>query len=223
MLSIALDIAKVPLILPFFYRTTSFGCVLLFLYVDDMIITGNDRVGSQRLKRFLHTYFEMKDLGILHYFLGIEIACSPKGLLLAQKKYIHDILSRVDLIDTKLVNTPMEVNVKLGHKDSTLVPVPTRYLQVVLGSLVYITIARPAISFAVHALCQFFVAPTTLHWVVVCRILRYLYHTANQGMIQSSLSNLSLTAYSDSDWASDINDRRSTTGFCAFLGHSLIS
>lgn len=141
----------------------------------------------------------MTDLGILRYFLGIEVTCSPKELLLAQKKYNHDILSRVDLTDTKLVDTPMEVNVKLGLKDSTLLPNPTHYRQVVLGSLVYITITRSDISFAVHALCQFVVAPTTLHWAVVCRILHYLYHTANQGVILSSSSNLSLTAYSDSD------------------------
>lgn len=187
-----------------------------------MIITSNDHKGIQRLKQFLHTQFDMKDLGILRYFLGIEVAYSSKGLLLTQQKYIHAVLSCAALTNPKVVPTPLEANAKLSITDGTLLNDPTRYRQVI-GSLVYLTITHPDITFAVHVVSQFVAAPTTVHWAAVLRILRYLHHTITQGVVLSSSNSLSLTGYFDSDWVGDINDHRSTTGFCVFLGTSLIS
>jgi hypothetical protein len=99
---------------------------------------------------------------------------------------------------------------------------PTLYRQLV-GGLIYLTITRLDISYAVHVVSQFMTSPRTVHFAAVLRILRYVRSTMHQGLLMSSSSKLELNAYSDSDWASDVTDRRSTTGFCIFLGDSLIS
>ena len=96
-----------------FLRRTDKGTILLLLYMDDMIITGDDLSGIQELKNFLSQQFEMKDLGHLSYFLGLEIAHSTYGLYITQAKYASDLLSRVGLTDSKTVDTPVELNAHL--------------------------------------------------------------------------------------------------------------
>jgi hypothetical protein len=205
-----------------FIRQSSQGLVLLLLYVDDMIITGSDTVGIHDIKTHLGTCFEMKDLGPLRYFLGIEVNSSSSGYSLSQVKYASDLISRAGLTDNKAVDTPLELNVKLRSTDGELVSDPTLYRQLV-GGLIYLTITRPDISYAVHVVSQFMTSPRTVHFAAVLRILRYMRGTMHQGLLMSFSSKLELNAYSDSDWAGDVTDRRSTTGFCIFLGDSLIS
>lgn len=205
-----------------FIRCTSSGRIMLSLYVDDMIITGDDIDGIDVLKSELARNFEMKDLGPLRYFLGIEVASSPKGYLLSQSKYICDILERARLTDNKVVDTPMENNIHLSPSDGVSLSDPTLY-RTIVGSLVYLTITRPDIAHAVHVVSQFVTSPTTVHWAAVLRILRYLRGTRFQSLLFSSSSSLELRAYSDADWAGDPTDRKSVTGFCIFLGDSLIS
>uniref|UniRef100_A0A2N9EMC6 Reverse transcriptase Ty1/copia-type domain-containing protein n=1 Tax=Fagus sylvatica TaxID=28930 RepID=A0A2N9EMC6_FAGSY len=165
-----------------FFRRSDHGITLLLLYVDDMIITGDDVQGIQDLKRFLGQHFEMKDLGPLSYFLGLEIA-----------------------------DTPIEYNNRLNTHDGEPLPDATLYRQLV-GSLVYLTVTRPDISYAVHIVSQFMAAPRSLHYAAVLRILRYLKGTLFHGLHFSSQSSLTLQAYSDADWAGDPTDRHSTTG-----------
>ncbi|PNX70525.1 gag-pol polyprotein, partial [Trifolium pratense] len=164
----------------------------------------------------------MKDLGPLRYFLGIEVAYSPRGYLLSQSKYIANILEQARLSDTRVVDSPLELNVKYVSSDGVPLPDPTLY-RTLVGSLVYLTITRPDIAYAVHVVSQFVVSPTTVHWAAVLRILRYLRETQFQSLLFPSSSSLELRAYSDADWAGDPTDRKSTTGFCIFLGDSLIS
>ena len=205
-----------------FVRCTPAGRILLSLYVDDMIITGDDVDGILMLKTELTRCFAMKDLGSLRYFLGIEVASSPKGYLLSQSKYISDIFERSRIIDNKTADTPIEINARYSASDGSPLPDPSLY-RTVVGSLVYLTITRPDIAYAVHIVSQFVTSPTTVHWAAVLRILRYLRGTQFQSLLLSSTSSLELHAYSDADWASDPTDRKSTTGFCIFLGDSLIS
>ena len=205
-----------------FIRCTSVGRIMLSLYVDDMIITGDDIDGIAVLKSELARCFEMKDLGPLRYFLGIEVAFSSKGYLLSQSKYIGDILERARLTDNKIVDTPLELNVRLSPSDGVSLPDPTLY-RTIVGSLVYLTITRPNIAHVVHVVSEFVTSPTTVHWAAVHRILRYLRGTRFQSLLFSSSSSLELRAYSDADWAGNPTDRRSVTGFCIFLGDSLIS
>ncbi|KAJ0972269.1 hypothetical protein J5N97_020228 [Dioscorea zingiberensis] len=164
----------------------------------------------------------MKDLGSLRYFLGIEVAYSPRGYLLSQSKYVADILERAKLTDTKTIDTPIEVNAKYSSSDGTPLLDPTLY-RTIVGSLVYLTITRPYITYVVHIVSQFVASPTTVHLVVVLRILWYLRGTTFQSLLLSSTSSLELRAYSDADHSSDPIDRKSITDFCIFLGDSLIS
>uniref|UniRef100_A0A2N9F9Q0 Integrase catalytic domain-containing protein n=1 Tax=Fagus sylvatica TaxID=28930 RepID=A0A2N9F9Q0_FAGSY len=204
-----------------FFRRSDHGITLLLLYVDDMIITGDDVQGIQDLKRFLGQHFEMKDLGPLSYFLGLEVSSSSDGYYLTQAKYTSDLISRAGITDSKIVDTPIEYNNRLNTHDGEPLPDATLYRQLV-GSLVYLTVTRPDISYAVHIVSQFMAAPRSLHYAAVLRILRYLKGTLFHGLHFSSQSSLTLQAYSDVDWAGDPTDRRFTTGYCFLLGDSLI-
>ncbi|KAI3412713.1 uncharacterized protein J3R85_017059 [Psidium guajava] len=205
-----------------FVHTSSTGCTILLLYVDDMIITGDDRAHIEHTKRHLQQHFSMKDLGPLRYFLGLEIARSSRGILLSQQKYTADILSRAALSDSRTAATPIELNQKFRPDDGEPLSNVTRY-QTLVGSLVYLTISRPDIAYAVHIVNQFVAAPRTVHYAAVLRILRYLRGTLTRSLFMPSSSALKLRAYSNADWASNVTDRKSVTGYCIFLGDSLIS
>ncbi|KAI3664859.1 hypothetical protein L6452_43468 [Arctium lappa] len=205
-----------------FTRTTEAGTILLLLYVDDMIITGSDSTGITNLKTSLSSCFEMKDLGSLHYFLGLEVLSDPSGIYLCQAKYTSDLLSKAGIIDNKTASTPLEHNLHLASNVGPPLHDPTLYRQLV-GSLVYLTVTRPDIAYAVHTVSQFMSAPCSDHYAVVLRILRYLKGTMFHGLHFKSTSSLTLRGFSDADWDSDMTDRRSTTGYCFFLRDSLIS
>ena len=154
--------------------------------------------------------------------MGIEVSSAPGQLHLSQSKYIRDLLLQHDMSSTKPVSTPGSVGKHLSQHDGTLLPDPTDYRRIV-GSLQYATMTRPDISFAVNRACQFMHAPTTSHWLAVKRILRYLSGTISHGITLSGTSSFHLSAYSDADWASCLDERRSTSGYCVFIGDSLIS
>ena len=130
-----------------FLRRIDKCTILLLLYVDDMIITGDDLSGIQELKDFLSQQFEMKDLGHLNYFLGLEITHSTNGLYITQAKYASEFLSRVGLTDSKTVGTPVELNAHLTPLGGKPLSNPSLYKRLV-GSLVYLTVTRPDISYA---------------------------------------------------------------------------
>uniref|UniRef100_A0A2N9H992 Reverse transcriptase Ty1/copia-type domain-containing protein n=1 Tax=Fagus sylvatica TaxID=28930 RepID=A0A2N9H992_FAGSY len=153
---------------------------------------------------------------------GLEVSSDSTGYYLSQAKYASDLLSRTGLTDTKVVSTPLEMNARLTPLDGTPLSDATLYRQLV-GSLVYLTVTRPDIAHAVHLVSQFLSAPHSTHYAAVLHILRYIKGTMFHGLHFSAHSTLDLCAYSDADWAGDPTDRRSTTGFCFFLGDSLIS
>ncbi|KAK8946453.1 hypothetical protein KSP39_PZI007004 [Platanthera zijinensis] len=187
-----------------------------------MIITGDDHATIVSLQQHLRSQFEMKDMGPLRYFLGLEISRSKRGILVSQQKYISDILSVAALTDNRTVDTPIELNLKLLPTGGEPLPDVSRYRQLV-GMLVYLTMTRPDIAYAVSFVSQFVQAPRSAHYSAVLRILRYLRTSVNRSLFFSATSPLTLRAFSDADWAGDITTRRSTTGFCIFLGDSLIS
>ena len=205
-----------------FVHISARGRTLLLLYVDDMIITGDDSEYIAFVKARLGEQFLMSDLGPLRYFLGIEISSTPEGFYLSQEKYIHDLLDRASLTDHRTVETPMELNVHLRPTDGEPLSDPTRYRHIV-GSLVYLGVTRPDISHSVHILSQFVSAPTQLHYTHLLRVLRYLRGTISRRLFFPRSSSLQLQAYCDATWASDSSDRRSLSAFCVFLGGSLIA
>lgn len=164
----------------------------------------------------------MKDLGHLNYFFGLEVLSDSAGYYLSQVKYTFDILARVGLTDYKTASTPLETNLKLIPLDATPFSDDTLYRQFV-SILVYLTVTRPDIAYAVHLVNHFMFAPFFSHHVTVLRIIRYFKGTMFRGLHLSSTSLLELHAYSDADWAGDPIDRQSTTGYCFFLGDFFIS
>jgi hypothetical protein len=134
-----------------FVHVSPRGMTLLLLYVDDMIITGDDPKYIAFVKTRLSDQFLMSDLGPLWYFLGIEISSTPEGFFLSQEKYIHDLLDRASLTDHWAAETPMELNVHLMATDGEPLEDPTCYRHIV-GSLIYLGVIRPDISYSVHIL-----------------------------------------------------------------------
>lgn len=205
-----------------FLHKSSTGIVLLLVYVDDIVITGSDSLLITQLQQHLHDSFHMKDLGQLTYFLGLEVHSNTSGIFLHQHKYTQDLVSLAGLQDSSLVDTPLEVNVKYHMEEGELLSDPSLYRQLV-GSLNYLTITRPDIAFAVQQVSQFLHSPRHLHLAAVRRIIRYLRGTPSRGLFFPSGSSMQLSAFSDADWAGCPNTRRSITGWCMFLGNSLIS
>ncbi|CAL8077131.1 unnamed protein product [Prunus armeniaca] len=195
---------------------------VILLYVDDMIITGNDDDAIRDLKHFLGTCFKIKDLGPLKYFLGVEIARSKSGISFCQRKYTLDILEDAGLLGAKPTKIPKEANVALMPTGSDPLKDPTRYRRLV-GRLIYLTITRPEITYAVNTLSQFMHEPRMHHFETARRLLHYLKGAPGQGLLFPSHGPLHLTAYCDADWARCPFTRRSVTGYCIFLGKSLIS
>ena len=132
-----------------FLRRTNNDNILLLLYVDDMIITDDDLNGIQELKNFLSQPFGMKDLGHFSYFLGLEITNSTAGLYITQAKYASELLSQAGLTDSKTVDIPVKLNVHLTSSGGKPLSNPSLYRHLV-GSLVYLIVPRPDISYAVH-------------------------------------------------------------------------
>ncbi|URD92505.1 Retrotransposon protein [Musa troglodytarum] len=160
--------------------------------------------------------------GPLSYFLGVEATFTSSGLLLSQRKYIQDLLSKTNMQDAKEVITPLSTNESLKLYDGSPVSDATQYRQV-LGSLQYLALTRPDISFAVNKLSQFMHQLSTTHWSAVKRILRYLKGTLHHGMFLRKHTPLNLHTFVDVNWAGNFNDRTSTSGYIIFLGANPIN
>ncbi|KAI9186576.1 hypothetical protein LWI28_018726 [Acer negundo] len=204
-----------------FTRTKGKLFTTLLIYVDDILITGNDSISIAETKTFLHSHFHLKDLGKLKYFLGIEFSASKNSIFISQRKYALEIIKDAGLLSAAPVDTPMERGLKLSD-NSDLLKELGQYRRLV-GRLIYLTVSRPDITYAVHVLSRFMHQPQRLHMDAALRVVRYLKSTPGQGLFFSSNSDFKLRAYCDSDWAGCPLTRRSTSGYCVFLGSSLIS
>ncbi|CAN1266800.1 Retrovirus-related Pol polyprotein from transposon TNT 1-94 [Linum perenne] len=205
-----------------FIYSTNEAMVILLVYVDDIILAGNDLQLITNVKHKLQQHFKVKDLGKLKYFLGLEIARNADGISMCQRKYCLELISDSGFIDSKPSKTPVDYKDKLTAEMGTRLADGTEYRQLV-GRLHYLTITRPDISYGVQQLSQFQSSPTDLHLQAAHKVIRYLKQSPGQGLFFSRNTDLRLSGYSDSDWASCPDTRRSTTGFCLFLGSSLLS
>lgn len=195
--------------------------LVLLVYVDDMLLTGSSVALVDDFIQVLHAEFSMKDLGPIHHFLGVKVDTTATGLHLSQTHYAYSILERAQMVDCQPMPTPLD----LKHNppiDSEPLSDPTSFRGIV-GSLQYLTLTRPDLSFSVNFVSQFMHSPTHAHLKYVRRILRYLKGTIHYGLNLRSDTTLALSAFSDADWAGCPTTRRSTTGYCTFLGSNIIS
>ena len=135
---------------------------IVLVYVDDLIITGDDEWEIQQTKANLSVRFQMKELGELKHFLGLEVERTNDGIFLCQQKYAQDLLDKYRMLDCKPISTPMEVNAKLCSTIGKELEDVIMYRQLV-GSLIYLTLTRPDITYAVSMISQFMQKPKKPH------------------------------------------------------------
>jgi hypothetical protein len=205
-----------------FTKQTASTFTVLLVYVDDIILAGNSLSEFVHIKTVLHSAFKIKDLGVLKYFLGLEVAHSSTGISLCQCKYCLDLLNDSGLSGCKLVSTPSDPSIKLYSDASTPFEDISAYRRLV-GRLLYLNTTRPDITFITQQLSQFLSSPTQTHYTAALRALRYLKGCPGRGLFFARSSPLHLQGFSDADWAGCKDSRRSISGQCFFLGHSLIS
>jgi hypothetical protein len=164
-----------------FIQKTRLEPISILIYVNDLVISGVDLDEINRVKRQLAASFEMKDLGDLHYFLGIEVIRTPEGILMSQQHYVFSMLFKFGMADCKPISTPLDRTVK-HRPDSGKVCDPTRFRQIV-GSLIYPTITRPDLSYPVGVISQYMARPIEEHLQTALRILRYVSGTKERGLL----------------------------------------
>ena len=184
---------------------------ILAVYVDDIILFTKTEEEMVQQKNLLSTRFKMKDMGPLHYILGIHVEQKDGTLRLHQRSFIENLLSKFGMQECKPISTP--ITDPLEKDDGFSKPVEPKKYQAMVGSLLYLAIAtRPDISFSVGVISKFNSCPNESHLTAVKRIMRYLKGTLNLGLVYSMSDEPYCMGYSDADWTSDSNDGRSTTG-----------
>ncbi|KAL5547115.1 hypothetical protein UlMin_006802 [Ulmus minor] len=212
--------------------------MVVLVYVDDIIIASSDDVAVQNLKSRIDARFKLKDLGTLRFFLGLEVDRTERGISVSERSYALQLLADTGYLGYKPAVTPMELNLKLSQDEGDLLPDASLYRRLI-GKLLYLTITRPDLSYAVNRLSQFLSQPRLPHFKAVQRVLQYVKGTPGQGLFFPSKSEVELRAYvesdlstiaktqfkvfSDADWAGCADTRCSISGYCVFLGDSLIS
>ncbi|RVW35762.1 Retrovirus-related Pol polyprotein from transposon RE1 [Vitis vinifera] len=170
----------------------------------------------------MHSEFEMSMMGELNYFLGLQIKQLKEGTFINQAKYIKDLLKRFNMEEAKVMKTPMSSSIKLDMDEKGKSIDSTMY-RGMIGSLLYLTASRPDIMYSVCLCARFQSCPKESHLSAVKRILRYLKGTMNIGLWYPKGDNFELIGFSDADFAGCRVERKSTSGTCHFLGHSLVS
>jgi len=166
--------------------------------------------------------FEMTGLGLMSYFLGLEVVQHDAGIFVCQEKYVNDLLVKFNMSNCNAVKIPMNTNQKFSLEDGEE-RVDAGTYRSLIGSLLYLAHSRPDISYATSILSRFMQNPSKTHFGAARRILRYLKGTSSYGIFYAKIDNFNLMGYSDSDWAGSIDDRRSTTGYIFSLGSGAIS
>ncbi|KAL0331168.1 UNVERIFIED_CONTAM: Retrovirus-related Pol polyprotein from transposon TNT 1-94 [Sesamum angustifolium] len=193
-----------------FIKHTDSGMLVFLVYVDDVLLTGPCESSIVEVKRYLDELFTIKDLGHAKFFLGLEIAWSTQGTLVMQSKFIRDIIHDNGLFDAKATHTPFPMGVKLTADSGALLTNPEPFRRLV-GRLLYLGFARPDISHGAQQLSQFVQRPCQQHLDVALHLVRYLKGCSTQGLFFPVNNDLNLHGYSDVDWATCSDSRKSLT------------
>jgi hypothetical protein len=194
------------------------------VYVDDLIITGPSQDSIEAFKRQMMKSFSMSDLGLLPYYLGIQVNQRERETTLCQSSYAKKILEQAGMSGCNPCQVPMENKLKLSKNDKSSLVDATKYRSII-GSLRYLVNTRPDLVYSVGIVSRYMEEPRASHWAAVKQILRYIAGTLNFGCIytRSGLSEPKLLGFSDSDLAGDIDDRKSTSGSVFFVGMNLVT
>jgi hypothetical protein len=196
---------------------------IVSVYVDDLIIIAETLEDIRQIKQSLSQTFKMKDLGELHYCLGMNVHIDENGIYLCQSQYIQRLLEKYGLSEANVVSTPMDSNVKLVKNDSYSKRVDSSRYQSMVGSLLHLARAtRPDIAHAVGSVSKFNSEPTEAHLTAVKRIFRYLKGTISLSLHYKTTEEM-MFGYSDADWANDLDDRRSTSGNVFIMSGGAVS
>ncbi|KAI3690760.1 hypothetical protein L2E82_48967 [Cichorium intybus] len=196
--------------------------VMVCVYVDDLVFTGSSHEMIEDFKQSMKNEFDMTDMGLLHYFLGIEVKQEKERIAICQKRYALDLLNKFNMIEASPVSTPMEYGLKLAKHSNEENVDPTIYRSLV-GSLMYLTATRPDLIFSISMISRFIEAPKTSHWEAGKRILKYVKGTQDHGIIYFKNDDFKLKGYSDSDFGGNHDDSKSTAGYVFNMGSGAIS
>jgi hypothetical protein len=200
------------------YRRGNGGNALLVgVYVNDLVITGTKDAEVAEFKEEMMVTFQMSDLGLLSFYLGIEVHQGDSGITLRQTAYAKRVVELAGLTDCNPALTPMEERLKLS-RDSTTKEVDATQYRHLVGSLRYLAHTRPDLALSVGYVSRFMQRPTTEHQQAVKRIIRYVTGTLNHGLYYSRCPREAhLVGYSDSDHVGDIDTSKSTSGILFFV------
>ncbi|XP_023748787.1 uncharacterized mitochondrial protein AtMg00810-like [Lactuca sativa] len=204
----------------FIYRQGAQTAYLL-LYVDDIILTASSSILLHKVITTLRSEFAMTDLGTLNYFLGIAVTRDKHGMFLSQQKYANEILEWAKMLNCKPGRTPADTSAKFDGKVPPVTD-PTLYRSLA-GALQYLTFTRPDITYAVQQVYLYMHDPREPHFSALKRILRYIRGTLDHDLQLYVSPSHGLIAYSDADWVGCPTTRRSTSGYCVFMGQNLLS
>ncbi|GJW58936.1 putative ribonuclease H-like domain-containing protein [Tanacetum coccineum] len=206
----------------FFIKKDKKDIMLVQVYVDDIIFGSTRKSWCDEFEALMKGRFQMSSMGELIFFLGLQVKQKTDGIFISYDKYVVDMLKKFDLASVKTAITPIETKMALT-KDEEADEVDVHLYRSMIGSLMYLTTSRPNIMFTVCACSRFQVTPKTLHLNAVKRIFKYLKGKPNFCLWYPRESSFDLEAYSDSDYAGENLDRKSTTSGCQFLRSRLIS
>lgn len=206
-----------------FVKASKEGKILIIsIYVDDLIFTGNDESMFEDFKNSMMHEFDMSDLGRMRYFLGIEVLQRDDGIYICQRKYAMEVLRRFGMEESNSVLNPIVPGFRIC-KDKEGVKVDATFFKQVVGSLMYLTATRPDLMFVVSLISRYMEQPTELHLQTAKRVLRYLKGTIDFGIFYKKGGSADLVGYADSDYAGDLEDRKSTSGYVFLMGSAAVS
>jgi hypothetical protein len=194
--------------------------LIVCLYVEDLIFTANMQTNT--FKVAMKKEFDMTDLGLMRYFLGMEVSQNDQGIFICQSKYANDLLKRFKMTNVNSAPTLVALGLKLS-KDDQGPSVDATLFKRLVGSLMYLTSTRPDIMFGVSLISRFMDKPKESHWRARKRILRYIAGTKNFGILYTFSDDCKLIGYTDSDWGGSMDDRKSTFGYIFHLGSGAVS